>query len=156
MRVDQAFRRAGFEIVEATKENGVLTFSVRVPLHQEVVPMRWKMMMEHILVTAEVIASKPQKKWGIDIAKRFFSKNGVVRFLWRVQMTGDLTSAQAALVQAVLNALRVGNELREVPLIGQANLVPDPKNGKFKGAYPRNEEDRASQVVAGAFAVGTG
>ncbi len=155
MRVDQAFRRAGFEIIEANKDNGVLTFSVRVPLQQEIVPTRWKMMMEQILVTAETVASKSQK-WEIDIAKRFFSRSGTVRFLWRIQMKGDLAACQAALVQATLNALRTGNELREVPLIGQKSLVPDPRNGKFKGAYPRNDDDRASQVVAGAFAVGTG
>ena len=155
MRVDQAFRRAGFEIVDAVKQSpAMLTFSVRVPLQQELVPQRWKTMLEHVLASAEIVASKPQKKWGIDISKHFFAKNGGVRFLWRIKMEGDLAACQVALVQATLNALRTGHELQEVPLIGQASLVPDPANGKFKGAYPRGEQDRASQVVAMAFSVG--
>lgn len=157
MRVDQAFRRAGFEIIEAKKEGpSSLRFLVRVPLQNPIVPVRWKAMMEHVLPIAEEVSLKRNVKWEVDISKRFYAKNGSVRYIWRVTMTGDLVACQASLVAAALNALRTGNELDSVPLVGQQSLRPDPANGKFKGAYPRTEDDRASQLVAAAFAPGVG
>ncbi len=156
MRVDQAFNKAGFEIIEAKKDSNVVTFMVRVPLQNSIVPLRWKMMMEQILPLAEDVGTKQKVKWEIDISKRFYAKNGSVRYIWRVRMGGDLASCQLALVQATLNALRSGNEVTSVPLVGQISLKPDPANGKYKGAYPRTEDDRASSVVASAFAVGSG
>lgn len=154
MRVDQAFKKAGFEIVEAKKESSGLLCVVRVPLQNPIVPLRWKTMMEQVLVVAEDVASKPTVKWQIDISKWFFAKNTNVKYFWRVRMSGDLAACQVALVQATLNALRTGNELHQVELVGNTGLEPKP--GKFKGAYPRGEDDRASQIIAGAFAVGTG
>lgn len=157
MRVDQAFSKAGFQILEAKRDGKTsLVMAVRVPLDHDIIPIRWKTMMEHVLVAAEHVASKPVTKWEVDIAKRFFSRNGSVRFLWRIHMKGDLAACQVALVTATLNSLRTGNELSEVPLIGTRPSGPDPASGKFKGAYPRNDDDRASQVVANAFSVGTG
>lgn len=154
MRVDQAFSRAGFEIVEAKRESSeVLTCLVRVPLGP-IVPQRWKVMMEHVLPIAEEVAAKEVVKWRIDLSKMYFAKNGNIRYFWRVRMSGDLASCQAALVQATLNALRTGNELNAVPLVGNTGLEPKP--GSFKGAYPRGEDDRASQLVAAAFSVGAG
>lgn len=158
MRVDQAFAKCGFEIVDAVKakDGSGLTFDVRVPLANPKVPQRWKQMFEAVLIAAEGVAAKPNKKWEIDISKRFFTKNGALRYLWRIRITGDLLAASTTIVAASLDALRTGNELSVVPLVGSQTSKPDPANGKFKGAYPRGEDDRASQVVASAFAVGTG
>lgn len=156
MRVDQAFNRAGFEILEAKKEGTGILFLVRIPLQNPIVPQRWKVMMEHILPLAEEVSLKRNVKWEIDISKRFYAKNGSVRYIWRVKMTGDVVACQSALVTATLNALRSGNEVNTVPLVGHTSLKPDPANGKFKGAYPRTEDDRASQLVAAAFAPGVG
>lgn len=151
MRVDQAFKRAGFEIVGATKSDDQIVFDVRVPL-QDQVPTRWKALIGELLPTAEKIARNGQPKWEIDIAKRFFSRNGVVRYLWRVTMRGNLAVCQQALVAATLESLRMGNEITEVKLVGQSNLAPDPANGRFKGAY--KDDAVASAVVASAFTVG--
>lgn len=155
MRVDQAFKKAGFEIVGATKGDKSIVFDVRVPL-QERVPARWKNLLADILPLAEHIAGTPNPKWELEVSKRFYSRAGTVRYLWRVVMKGDLAACQTALVRATLNSLRVGNELSEVPLVGQVTYTPDPKNGKFKGAYPRDDDDLASRAVAAAFSVGGG
>lgn len=153
MRVDQAFKRAGFEIVGATKGDSTIVFDVRIPL-QDRIPMRWKGLLADVLPLAETVARQSPPKWELEITKRFFSRSGVVRYLWRVVMKGNLAACQAVLVSSTLNALRVGNELTEVPLVGQLSVAPDPKNGRFKGAYPRNDDDRASQAVAMAFTTG--
>ncbi len=154
MRVDQAFAKCGFEIVDAKKEKDVLTFEVRVPLQNPIVPKRWKVMFEAVLLTAEIVAAKPVVKWQVDISKRYFARNGGLRYFWRVRVSGNLVAASEVIVAAALNALRTGNELSSVPLVGAQTSRPDPANGKFKGAYPRGEDDRASHVVASAFAVG--
>ena len=151
VRVDQAFKRAGFEIVSATKTDTHIIFDVRVPL-QDQVPMRWKALMSELLPTAEKVAKGTPPKWEVDIAKRFFSRNGVVRYLWRVTMRGNLAVCQQALVAATLEALRTGNEVNEVRLVGQTSLAPDPANGRYKGAY--KDDAMASAVVASAFTVG--
>lgn len=155
MRVDQAFRKAGFEIVGATKGDNNIVFDVRIPL-QDKVPTRWKLLMEDILAAAEVVASKVPPKWELDISKRFYAKNGVVRYLWRITMRGNLAVCQQALVAATLNALRHGNEVKEVALVGQVNLRPDPANGRYMGAYHRNgpDDDPAARAIAGAFVTG--
>lgn len=157
MRLDQAFKRAGFEIVSAQKEQGGkrLVFDVRVPLQGQV-PNRWKLMIEEVLLTAEAFERKENTKWQVDISKRFYSKNNVVRYLWRVVMSGDLSACQAVFVASVLASLRSGNELKEVPLVGNVDLTPDFKNGRVRGAYARGEEDRASGVVASAMMGGGG
>lgn len=154
MRVDQAFKKAGFEIVGATKEDKFIVFDVRVPLRERV-PARWQNLLADVLPMAEKVGRNPVPKWELEIAKRFYSQGGTLRYLWRVTMRGDLAACQAALVSATINSLRVGNELTEVPLIGQLSVPPDPKNGRFKGAYPRNDDDRASQAVASAFVAGS-
>ncbi len=152
MRLDQAFRKAGFEIVSANKatDGKRLTFEVRVPLQGQI-PGRWKLMLDEVLTTAEVFTKKGTAKWEVDISKKFFSNNGVVRYFWRIVMMGDLPACQIVFVQSTLASLRSGVELTEVPLIGQVDLTPDLKNGRVKGAYARNEDDRASGVVAGAM-----
>lgn len=153
MRVDQAFKKAGFEIVGAVKGDHSIEFEVRIPLRDKV-PARWKSLLADILPVAEAVAKSPTPKWELEIAKRFFSRSGAVRYLWRVSMKGNLAACQVAIVAATLNSLRVGNELTEVPLIGQMSIVPDPKNGKYMGAYPRSDNDLASQAVANAFTAG--
>lgn len=152
MRLDQAFQKAGFEIVSAdkTKDGSRLTFEVRVPLQGQV-PGRWKLMLDEVLTLSETLQKKGNKKWEVDISKKFFSRNGVVRYLWRIVMMGNLSSCQLVFVQSTLASLRSGVELTEVPLVGQENLTPDLKNGRVRGAYTRNEDDRASSVVAGAM-----
>ena len=154
MRVDQAFAKAGFQITEATKGKDQITFSVRVPTDPAIIAQRWSGMLAQILVVAEEVASKPTKKWEIDISKRFFAKHGGVRWMWRIVMSGDVKACQAALTTATINSLRIGNEISQVPLVGQTSMEPDPKNGKFKGSYPRNDDDRASAAVAAAFVGG--
>lgn len=153
MRVDQVFKRAGFEIVGAHKDESIIVFDVRVPL-RDLVPARWTALLGDILPVAEKVGRNPVPKWELEVTKRFYSQNGSLRYLWRVTMRGNLAACQAAIVAATINTLRVGHELTEVPLIGQLNVAPDPKNGRFKGAYPRNDDDRASQAVASAFIAG--
>jgi len=149
MRVDQAFAKAGFEIVDAKADGKEIVISVRVRPENPLVPARWRALVDHILITAE-----EAKTWSIDISKRFYAQRGSVRWMWRIIMRGNLKDCQISLTQATINTLRIGNEVNEVPLVGQSNLVPDPKNGKFKGAYPRDDEDRGSQAVASAFIAG--
>ena len=154
MRVDQAFNRAGFEIVSANKVAGSLVFDVRVPM-RGLIPARWKTFMSTILPTAEQVGKNPTPKWGLEISKRFFSQKDVVRYLWRVVMTGNLAACQALVVTATLDSLRTGVEVSEVPLVGQTNMLPDPTKGRFKGAYPKTEgDDAAARAVASAFSVG--
>ena len=154
MRVDQAFKKSGFEILAANKDNGTLVFDVRIPIDGKI-PARWKNLLADILPLSEHNAKQTVPKWTIDISKRFYSRDGVVRYLWRVVIHGNLAVCQAALVTATLNALRTGNELTEVPLIGQMTVMPDPKNGRFKGAYPKTEgDDLAMRAISGAFTSG--
>lgn len=158
MRLDQAFKKAGFEIVSAQKDaqgGKRLVFDVRVPIQGQI-PNRWKLMMEEVLITAEIFERKENVKWQVDISKRFFAKNNIVRYLWRVVMSGDLAACQAVFVSSVLASLRSGNELKEVPLVGNVDLSPDLKNGRVRGAYTRGDEDRASGVVASAMMGGGG
>lgn len=156
MRVDQAFQKAGFELVHAKrdKERGLLTMDVRIPLQSPKVPTRWKQVLDQMLTAQEAYAERGNATWDIDISKRFFSKRGVVRYLWRIAMSGNLEECQLMLAQATLASLRVGNEITEVLLIGQENLTPDLANGKIRGAYHRGEDDRASGVVAQALHTG--
>lgn len=158
MRVDQAFAKSGFEIVDAKRDKATntLTFEVRVPLQNPIVPKRWKAMFEAVLLHAEIVMSKPTPKWSIDISKRFFARNGGLRYFWRIRISGDIAAASTVIVAATLDALRTGNELSSVPLVGSQTSRPDPANGKFKGAYPRGEDDKASHVVAAAFSVSVG
>lgn len=151
MRVDQAFRKAGFEIVNAVKAADHIIFDVRIPLEGQV-PGRWKEVLANILPFAEKVAANPQAKWELEISKRYFSRGGVLRYLWRVTMRGNLATCQQMLVASVINSLRAGNEVTEVRLVGQANLMPDPANGRYKGAY--RDDALASQVVAQAFSFG--
>lgn len=152
MRVDQAFLRAGFEIVDAKndKEKKLLTFDVRVPL-QGMIPMRWKQTVEHILLTTDALEERHKLTWKIDISKRFYVKHGSVRYLWRIVVNGDISGCQRAIVQAAISSMSVGAEVNEVRLVGQENLTPDLANGRVRGAYGRGEEDRASGVVAAAL-----
>lgn len=154
MRIDQAFRKSGFEIVDVKRGPDHMLIDVRIPLQNPVVPQRWKQMFDTVLRHAEEVMSKEKPKWELEIAKRFFARNSAIRYLWRIRIKGDLVVASAAIVAATIDALRTGNELTEVPLIGVSASVP--QEGKFKGAYPRGEEDRASQRVAAAFTVGVG
>lgn len=153
MRIDQVFKKCGFEIVDVKRGKGTdMTIDVRIAL-QGKIPKRWKHMMESALAATEIAIAKGNK-WDVEIAKRFFTRNGAIRYLWRIRITGDLAAASICIVNASLDSLRTGNELNEVPLVGGQTKPPDPANGRFMGAYPRDESDRASQVVASAFIVG--
>lgn len=151
MRVDQVFNKAGFVILEANKKDDSMTLMLRVPTNHPIVPLRWKSWMEHILSSAE-----KAKNWSIDISKVFYVQNGTMKYRWRVVMSGNMKQAQHMGVHAALNALRAGVEVNEIELTGQENLTPDPRNGKFRGAYRRGENDVASGVVASAFMPGMG
>lgn len=155
MRVDQAFARAGFEIVNATKNGDQLVFDVRVPVRDNI-PSRWTNLLAQVLPHAESVAGKAKPKWLLEVVKRFYSKNGVVRYLWRVTMSGNLAAGQAVLVQSTLDALRTGHELDEVPIPGQMNMQPDPAHGRFRGSYANKDGSgaAASMAVASAFTAG--
>jgi len=157
MRLDQAFRRAGFEIVSAVKapDGKRLVFEVRVPA-QGNVPGRFRAMIDEVLTMQEVFIGKGTDKWRVDISKKFFSKNRVTRWIWRIDMAGDIVACQLAVSQATLSSLRTGVELTEVPLVGHTDDRPDLKSGRVKGAYSRNDDDRASGVVASAMMGGGG
>jgi len=147
MRLDQALTKAGFVLLDATKGGaGELTLVLRIPTKDPIVPARWHSWMSHILA-----ASEKAKAWKVDVSKFFYSENGSMKYRWRIVFSGNVKQGQHMGVQAALNALRTGVEVNEIELIGQENLIPDPRNGKFKGAYKRGENDVASQVVASAF-----
>jgi hypothetical protein len=146
MKLDQIFAKAGFVILEAAKQNENLVVMIRVPTQNPIVPLRWKAWMDGVLGAAE-----KAKAWGVDVSKVFYSERGQMKYRWRIIMRGDIKKAQHMCVQAAVNSLRTGVEVNEVELIGQENLTPDPRNGKFRGVYRRGEQDVASQVVASAF-----
>jgi hypothetical protein len=146
MKLDQIFAKAGFVILDAKKDDERFTILVRVPTQKTLVPARWKAWMDQVLGAAE-----KAKSWSIDVSKVFYSERGQMKYRWRIQLGGNIKQAQHMCVQAAINALRTGVEVTEIELIGQENLSPDPRNGKFRGAYKRGEADLASQVVAGAF-----
>lgn len=156
MRLDQAFKRAGFDILLADKvSDSRLLFDVRVPL-QGKIPARWQVMLEEVLTTVESHSKRGVDKWSAEVVKRFYSKNGRVHWNWRITLLGDLAAAQVVFVNATISALRVGNEVSEVTLVGQTNMRPDPANGKYKGAIPRDDDDRGGRMIANAFLPSSG
>lgn len=150
MRVDQAFTRAGFKIIDARKTDTTFVIMVRLTMGA-IYEQRWSAMITQVLLAAEEVASRGQN-WGCDISKRFYSRDGAVRWNWRISLSGDLKSAQSVLTNATLDSLRVGVEISEVPLIGQVDTSPRP--GSYKGTYTRDDNDRASAAVAAAFISG--
>jgi hypothetical protein len=146
MKLDQVFAKAGFVILDAKKQGDNIVVLVRVPTREQIVPLRWKTWMDTVLGSAERATA-----WGVDVSKVFYSERGVMKYRWRIVLSGNTKQAQHMCVQAALNALRAGVEVNEIELIGQENLTPDPRAGKFRGAYKRGEMDVASQVVASAF-----
>lgn len=150
MRIDQAFAKCGFEIVDVAREPDRMVIDVRISARDPKAAGRWSHLFEPVLLASE--SSKGM--WSAEISKRFFTRNGRLRYLWRLVLSGNLAKASSVVVGAAIDSLRIGNELDEVPVVGGAARPPDPASGRYKGAYKRDDGDRASQLVASAFSVG--
>lgn len=150
MRLDQAFRKAGFVITGATTsaENNKITMLVRIPGNDNVVVARWRQWLEDVLVMAERKAAQSEGGWGLDVSKKIYSEKGSIKYIWRVVITGNIVAAQAVMTQSTINALRVGVELDSIELVGASSNRPDPKNGKFKGVYTNSNEHNAAVSLA--------
>lgn len=144
MKVDQALARMGVEIVSGSKgSDGSVTLDVRVSLKGRT-PDVWKRFIAEVLP-----ASEASKKWELEVSKRFFSRGTQVLYLWRMHMTGDVKACQVAVVAAAISALRTGVNVNEVPLVGLDHNKPDPRNGKFRGAY--DNDGAAAKAISNSF-----
>lgn len=150
MRLDQAFKKAGFLLTGASNQNSELLITLRVP-SEEIVVRRWRQWLEDILVLAErkSVQGLDSGGWDLDVSKRIFSDHGVVKQQWRIVVRGNLEAAQSTMVQCCINSLRTGVELDSIELYGNRAFVPDLKNGKFKGTYTSQSQlDSAVSMIA--------
>lgn len=148
-RLDQALAKIGVSVVEYSETKDRFTAMLRVPDPKDARnAKRWQRFIEK-----SVLFASTAKAWTLDLSKVFYATNGSVRFLWRivaVSKAEDTATPKRILSEIALEALREGAEVTEVPLIGRVEYVPDPANGKLKGAYPAGSGE---QLVASLFAV---
>jgi len=144
MRLDQALARIGVEILkQEVTANGIILL-LRAPQDNVNAP-RWTSAVKQFLIAAE---KNNGQSWSADVSKTYFSKAGVVRYLWRLSLNGTVPSAAAALGQAALQALSSGVEVTSMPLVGRKTYEFDPAKGKLKGAH---DPGRASAAVSAAI-----
>lgn len=128
MKLEDSLKRVGVTIVrqDPAAGGGAVLF-LRVA-DQE----KWTSVLQGFLPTAE---KNRNAGWQADVSKNFFSRDGVVRYLWRVVLSGDAEAAALALGKAALAAARSTTEIMEVQLVGRKEYEFDPERGKIKGAH---------------------
>ncbi len=136
MELESALAQIGAEIVKTEERDGTLRVWLRIPTKGS----PWSQVLLDFM-------SKPQG-WQVDISKSYFVKEGGIRFLWRVIMTGDTAAAQAALV-AALDRKQEIREVTSMPLVGRVEYPHDLANGKSKGAYEAKDNIAARAIGGG-------
>jgi hypothetical protein len=141
MRLDAALKRVGVTIRSTEKKpDGGVVLLLRVD------PSKASLWAD--TVNEFLLASANEEAWRTDVSKRFFPAQGVVKFFWRVVLSGDVSLAGQALGLAATRAVQQGVEVTSMPLIGRKEYPFDPSRGKLKGAH-----DAATAQSAVAVAV---
>lgn len=151
-RLDQALAKIGATVTEYKEAEGRFTLMVRAPAPKdEVNAARWRLFIEKTILFSTTV-----KSWKLDFSKVFFAHEGIVRFLWRIVVTGEaVDSAKRVLAEIALETLAEGIEVTEVPLVGRVEYEHNPAKGKLKGAYGINSggSSVADQLVGSLMAV---
>lgn len=144
MRLDMALKRVGVTIVKSEKRpDGGIVLMLRVD--------RKMSGLWNDTLTEFLLASAGEKIWRTDVSKFFYpvSDEGVVKFLWRVVLLGDVAAAGAALGRAGVRAVQQGVEVTSMPLVGRKNYPFDPANGKIAGAHDSATAQKAIAIARG-------
>ncbi len=96
---------------------------------------QWRGVIEEYLLDAKTKAAKTNG-WNVDISQAYYvTDEEVVRYLWRVVISGNIRAGAEALGQAVLRVVSQSADVTEFPLVGRKKYAFDPANGKMKGAH---------------------
>ena len=150
MRLDQALAKIGVHVLSVDSDSGAMTLFLRVskdPLNAR----RWNQAASKL-----VIAAAKGGAWEAEVAKVLYAKGTIVKYHWRVILSGNLKTAQRVFGEKTLEALRSGVEVTSARLVGNRPPVHDPANGKMKGGYPVSGagDSAASSMIAGHFIPG--
>lgn len=133
MRLDQALAKIGTQVLSADKTPDSLTILLRVLKDSDGAnARRWHQAASKLVLLAES-SGKKSGTWGAEVAKVLYATHEVVKFQWRVVLTGNTQTAQRIFGEGALEALRSGVEVTSAPLVGQIQYEYDPAKGKLKG-----------------------
>jgi|GEM_PF-4248729 len=131
MKLDQALLKVGATIVKVEQGETRVVLLMRI---DQAKARYWTETVTEFLLAA---SEKPQG-WSADASKYFFAvpASGVVKFLWRVILLGDVRAAAEALGRASQRVVQGTVEVMSQPLVGRKEYEFDPARGKFKGPQP--------------------
>lgn len=136
MQLGDALKRVGATIAKEKIEETAATLYIRVdPDYGE----RWVEAMTQFMLVA---ASKDIQ---LDVSKYFYVSGGSVRYLWRVVISGAVSTALSLFGSgAMAVAMAHAPEINSFPLVGRAKYEFDPAKGKIKGGH---EHDQALGII---------
>jgi hypothetical protein len=154
MRLDQALTKIGVHVVQVDSDSERMTLFLRVA-KEPLAARRWNLAASQFVQAA---ANSGQKSgtWNAEVSKVLYSKGSIVKFSWRVILSGNLKTAQRVFGEAALAALKAGVEVTSAPLVGNRPPVHDPAKGKIKGGYMVGSagDSVAASVIARHFMPG--
>ena len=135
-------RRAKFEPVDVEEKPTQIRILGRVRTDSSVNAATWLGMMDAIAQREE----REGVTWKIDISRKYFRRNGVLVFAWRLIIQGpDLENQLNDIIQAAMQIPQARGETMEIGLHGSSADRNAIKNGKGAGA--------TGKVLAGPAAI---
>lgn len=149
MKIDQILKKIDVTLVrvEKSQDGRTLTLYLRINRSERTF-QRWRAVVEEVLLAADHNVAE-KLGWKIDVSQYYYvSPEKVVRYLWRVILTGNVRAGAEALGQAILRVLSQGADVTSMPLVGRKQYAFDPAAGKMKGAHdPRDVASIVSQGI---------
>jgi hypothetical protein len=143
MTFDQALKRIGVTIVKT--ENGQNKVILLLRVNPKQADLWNDTLTEYLLASAD-----RRVNWTTDVSKYFYPvpDQGVVKYLWRVILSGNPRAAAEAMGRAAQRAIAAGVEVTSQPLVGRREYEFDPARGKIAGAHG---VDSAATILANAL-----
>ncbi len=146
MRLDAALDKIGVKIIKQhSPSKASVTLMLRVPASAQ---KQWAEAVQEFLLSAEK-QPKGAAPWALDVSRVYFLDKGsqVVRYLWRVVITGNAPLGVETLGMSLIRTASQGIEVTSMPLIGRI----EPQAGSTKGAHSTGV---AGKVIAAHFTSG--
>lgn len=107
---------------------------------------RWNHMLKELFL--DVQREKIAKACSIDVSQAYFMDSGVVKYLWRLVVQGDMAIANRSISFACTRALSATSpEVTSFPLVGRLTYPFNPAMGQIKGAYSLDDNAKAQQMA---------
>jgi hypothetical protein len=142
MQLAVVLKRIGAEVVKESIKDTDATLYLRVD------PDQGEKWVE--VVTAFLMGSQ-DKPYTVDVSKYFFVSKGAIRYLWRVVLTGEVTTALMLFGSCALEIAQSRVvQFDSFPLVGRATYPFNPAKGQLKGGHDLQQSPGIlSMAIAG-------